>query len=130
MKLFLCLLFFTLCGCDEKDTSNELRNKPEYSVLEASAYNYSEFSHDQKFILVQKAFGTDYNVLAFPIRNAEKGYVVMLTNAQVAPIDKRVPEKEFFVDKEVLVSVKKLTPLSREVEILIKEQIGRPPKNT
>lgn len=129
MRLCLCFVFFTLFGCDEKNTGDELSNKPEYSLLQSYAYKYSEFRHNQKFLLVKKALGTDYNVLAFPIKNSEKGYVVMLSNAQEDPKGKRIPDKEFNLDTDTLKAVKKSTKLSIEVQKLIKEHVDKTSEN-
>jgi hypothetical protein len=128
MKIFACLMILTLWGCDKKNIDTDLSSKSEYSILQSFEYEYSDFGHDENFILVHNALGTGHNILAFPISQAEKGYVVMLTDADSKPKDKRIPEKGFTVNMDVLNKVKKLTNLSTEVELLIIKQIDKYPE--
>jgi hypothetical protein len=91
--------------------------------LQSFERQYAELEHVQPYIVTSKALGTSSTVIAFPIKNKEKGYVVMLAQAQGNPIDKRLPEVMFVVNESTFSKLKSATTLSSEVELLIRANI-------
>lgn len=74
---------------------NELAKKHEYSVLQALEYRLRDRHLSQR-----NALESDLTVVAFPRADANVGYVVLLTNAQVPPRDKAMPDVDFLVTSE------------------------------
>lgn len=107
--------------CDRGDSGcNELANKHEYSLLQAMASRLQDRQHDRRYLLFSNALESDLTVVAFPRADTSVGWVVLLTNAEVSPHDKAVPDVSFVVTPEVIDDVRAHTPLSPEVERYIR----------
>jgi len=106
-----------------KLAKNELDNKPEYSILQAYAYDYREVKNDKPYLVFKNALKTDTTVVAFPIKNKPTGYVVMLAQAKNPPKVKVMPDADFVVTQGALKEVRAATPLSKEVEQFISSHV-------
>ena len=126
-KLVLILVIMT-GGCDMQGEENELAkyelaNKPDYSILEHYEYKYREANNDRPYMIIKRALKTDKTVVAFPIKNKSRGYVVLLVNSQNPPLVKYMPEEIFFVTRNTYLAVKVESSLSNEVEQFIVKHV-------
>jgi hypothetical protein len=108
-----------IVGCDMQDEDNELSNKPDYSILQHYEYKYRDANNDKPYMIFNRALNTDTTVVAFPIKNKSRGYVVIIANSKNSPSVKYMPEVDFFVSQDVYLTVKDQAFLSKEVDQFI-----------
>jgi len=119
IKQFLMLVLLVVSGCGMQDMGNEFANKTEYSILQSYEYEYREVKNDKPYMIFKNALKTDFTVVAFPIRDKPKGYVVLLAQTEGSPKVKFSPDVDFVVTQSTFAEVKATTPLSKEVEQFI-----------
>ena len=119
--IFLLLMF--VIGCDLSETGNDSRSKTEYSILQSYEYKCRDLSNDRPYLIYEQALNSELTVLAFPIANKSKGYVVMIADAKADPKLKSMPDADFIVGLNTLVEVKKKIAISREVDDFITTHI-------
>ncbi len=128
LSLLPALILLSACQqqCGREDAGcNELANKHEYSVLEAVEFELRDRPHDRKYLIYRNALRSNFTVVAFPMARAEQGYVTMLANGAIAPLDKSVPDEDFTVTLETLAAVKAQAKLSAPVEKYIANMAAR-----
>ncbi len=121
------LMLLVFAGCRSQPTNelakNELDNKPEYSILQAYAYDYRAVKNDKPYLVFKNALKTDATVVAFPIKNKPTGYVIMLAEAKTAPKVKAMPDVDFVVTRSAFTEVRSASPLSKEVEQFVAQHV-------
>jgi len=123
-KCLPVILLVLLSGCDIiHEMKNESLNKREYSILQSYGYEYINIKNEDPYLVISKALGTSYTVLAFPIKGKNTGYVVMLAQAEGDPKTKTIPSVDFVVTKSAFDAVKARTKLSPEIEQFIAAHI-------
>ena len=128
IKVVLTLMLIAVGGCHSQPVSdeaaNELANKPDYSILQAYAYDYREVKNDKPYFVFKNALKTDATIVAFPIKNKPTGYVVILADTKNAPKVKIIPNNvDFVVTQNAFTEVRTETPLSKEVETFIAQHV-------
>lgn len=119
--LSLILILTVLPACQQQCSReaagcNELANKSEYSLLQAMSFRLRDRPHDRSFLIFREALDTDFTVVAFPLSKSETGYVALLANAEIPPLDKSVPNGDFIITPRTSVAVKERVKLSPSVE--------------
>jgi hypothetical protein len=102
---------------------NEFTNKSEYSILQSYEYEYRDVKNDKPYMVFKNALKTDLTVVAFPIKDKPKGYVVILARAEGSPKVKYMPDVDFVVTQNTLTEIQAAITLSKEVEQFIMAHI-------
>lgn len=128
IKKLVLILVIIIGGCDMQEEENELAkyelaNKPDYSILEHYEYKYREANNDRPYMIIKRALKTDKTVVAFPMKNKSRGYVVILASSQNPPSVKYMPEQDFVVTQDAYLAVKGQMSLSNEVEQFIAKRV-------
>lgn len=115
----MLLMLLVVGACDPQEMENDFTNKSEYSILQSYEYEYREVKNDKPYMVFKNALKTNATIVAFPIKNKPKGYVVILAQAKSSPKVKFMPDTDFIVSQKIIEEVKAETPLSKEVEKFI-----------
>jgi hypothetical protein len=119
----LVLLPFIVNGCNKQEMRNEFSDKSEYSILQSYEYEYREIKNDKPYMIFKHALKTNATVVAFPIMNMPKGYVVILAQAEGSVKVKSMPNAEFLVTQSIFEEVKLNANLSKDVEKYIEAHV-------
>ncbi len=122
-KLMILIFIMIIVGCDRQDTNKEIINKSDYSILQSYEYDYRNANNDESYMIFHHALGTNRTVVAFPIKNKNVGYVVIIANPIVSTTVKYMPESDFIVTENVFQKVKSQVSFSKETEKFISAKI-------
>lgn len=117
------IMAFIVAGCDDLAVTKESTNKLEYSILQSYEFKYREERNDASYMIFRRALGTDATVIAFPIKDKSKGYVMILAHAGGTPNVKIMPETDFVVTHDSYAALKADVSLSKEVDEFIAAHI-------
>lgn len=120
-KIFAVLLPVLLAACGFSD---EAASKREYSIVQHYEYEYRDKPNNQPYILAEKALGSDYLVIGFPIEGANSGYVFMVANPRGKPYVKAMPDVPFVVTEVVLEDVQSKAEMADAVKAFISSHVG------
>ena len=112
-------------GCDNQEIENEFSNKTEFSILEHYEYIYRNADQNKPFMIFEHAMNSDYTVVAFPIKDKSKGYVVLLAKAEGEPKIKVLLNVNFVVTQEAYTAVNRKVSLSKEVDQFIASHVQK-----
>jgi hypothetical protein len=106
-----------LLGCNDikKNSPAELSNKQEYSIIQSVEYEYRNVRHEKEYIIFRDALNTKKTLVAFPVKDKNHGYVVILASSCSSPKVKYLPEKDFMVSPSTLEIVFSEVSFSDEV---------------
>jgi hypothetical protein len=102
-SLLIAILAATLAGCGSGPESP--RSKRIYSILQSEELETRQHDIKQAYVYKKNAFGTEYNTIAFPLRNARGEYIVFLANPKDADPPYSVPssgDMQFVLDEATL----------------------------
>ena len=125
LKVFVFIVLVLINGCNAQAKNDEMSNKTEYSILQSYEYDYREAKNDIPYMIFKKALNTDATVIAFPIKNVQKGYVVILAKSKGTQAVKVMPNTDFVVTQEAYTEVRKQVDLSEDVDMFISAHIKR-----
>lgn len=99
-SLLIAILAALVAGCGDGPESP--RSKRIYSILQSEELETRKRGADRDYIYKKNAFGTEYDTIAFPLRNARGEYIVFLANPKDSDPAYSVPASEdvrFILDR-------------------------------
>jgi hypothetical protein len=124
---FYIVALFVLLGCGESSRHaerGELDRKYDFSIMEATAYGYDAVPHNGRIQIVEKAKGSELDLIAIPIKGtvAQRVWIIARTSLDTEVMIFPENAKVALTGAELL-EIKKQVRISKGVEGYLRERL-------